>query len=396
MAAAPGDEEDGDEESVLALVKSVPGNVSLESMLTEIRKLRAVRAVGLPAGLFADVAPKVLAGWRPRAVVESPSHLRRRSPQISVDAAGRAARGAEAGGDRQGEHPVRRSPRPRSTTRTRRSGRWSSRRCRRGADPAGAGDEFKSQGPTYRRTVKTTLKASYTNHYRAGLIKLLSVLEFRSNNTMHRPVLDALELIGSYAGANLRYYPLDETDPRASRICRRLGGAGVSRPISVGGGAWCGWCMRSAPSRPCGISCGARRSGWWAPTSGATRRRIYRLTSRNAASNTTGRCANLWIRPSSSTQLREEMRTELDALHAALPKCSWLEIAERRQGPIKLTPLPPVAEPRNLRRLKSRYPDPLGCGAADRHPQGDGATHRLPARADLGCRPRHPAGERAG
>jgi len=45
------------EESVLALIKSVPGSVSLESMLTEIRKLRAVRAFGLPAGLFADVAP---------------------------------------------------------------------------------------------------------------------------------------------------------------------------------------------------------------------------------------------------------------------------------------------------------------------------------------------------
>jgi|SRR5271166_388897 len=28
--------------------------------------------------------------------------------------------------------------------------------------------EFKSSGPTYQRTVKATLKASYTNHYRAG------------------------------------------------------------------------------------------------------------------------------------------------------------------------------------------------------------------------------------
>ena len=34
---------------MLALIKSVPGNVSLYSMLTEIRRLRAVRAVGLPA-----------------------------------------------------------------------------------------------------------------------------------------------------------------------------------------------------------------------------------------------------------------------------------------------------------------------------------------------------------
>jgi hypothetical protein len=33
--------------------------------------------------------------------------------------------------------------------------------------------EFKTRGPVYRRTVQTTLKASYTNHYRRGLIKLL-------------------------------------------------------------------------------------------------------------------------------------------------------------------------------------------------------------------------------
>jgi hypothetical protein len=57
------------------------------------------------------------------------------------------------------------------------------------------------------------LRSSYTNHYRTGLIKLLSVLEFRSNNTMHRPVLDALTLIGTHAGANLRYYPLGEPVP---------------------------------------------------------------------------------------------------------------------------------------------------------------------------------------
>src|SRR5664280_452171 len=62
--------------SVLALIKTDPGNVSLESMLTEIDKLLAVRAVGVPAEVFADVAPRVLAGWRAQAAVESPSHLR--------------------------------------------------------------------------------------------------------------------------------------------------------------------------------------------------------------------------------------------------------------------------------------------------------------------------------
>ncbi len=61
---------------MLVLIKADPGNVSLESMLTEIDKLLAVRAVDLPAQLFADVAPKVLARWRAQASVESPSHLR--------------------------------------------------------------------------------------------------------------------------------------------------------------------------------------------------------------------------------------------------------------------------------------------------------------------------------
>ncbi|MFG1913016.1 DUF4158 domain-containing protein [Kribbella sp. NPDC048928] len=49
LVAAPEDAGDGGEDgedSVLALVKSDPGNVSLESMLTEIRKLRVVRGSG--------------------------------------------------------------------------------------------------------------------------------------------------------------------------------------------------------------------------------------------------------------------------------------------------------------------------------------------------------------
>ena len=71
--------------------------------------------------------------------------------------------------------------------------------------------EFKTSGPTYRRTVQTTLRASYTNHYRRGLIRLLGVLEFRSSNTAHQPVIEALDLIARYADAgNTTYYPLGE------------------------------------------------------------------------------------------------------------------------------------------------------------------------------------------
>lgn len=57
-------------------IKEAQGNVSLETMLAEIDKPLAVRAVSLPPDLFIGVAPKVLAEWRARAAVESPSHLR--------------------------------------------------------------------------------------------------------------------------------------------------------------------------------------------------------------------------------------------------------------------------------------------------------------------------------
>jgi DNA-binding MarR family transcriptional regulator len=78
--------------------------------------------------------------------------------------------------------------------------------------------EFKTKGPVYRRTVQTKLKASYSNHYRRGLAELLDVLEFRSNNATHRPVLDALELITRHADARLTYYPAGESIPSHKRV----------------------------------------------------------------------------------------------------------------------------------------------------------------------------------
>lgn len=88
LLAADEDDEDGDgvqgADTVLGSIKSAPGNVSLDSMMVEIGKLEAVRAVGLPAGLFADVAPKVLDGWRARAAIEAPSHLRRHAQPLRV------------------------------------------------------------------------------------------------------------------------------------------------------------------------------------------------------------------------------------------------------------------------------------------------------------------------
>ena len=376
------DDEDGP--TILASIRADAGNVSLNTMLTEIAKLEAVRAIGVPVDVFADVAPKIVNAWRSRAAVESPSHLRSHPAETTLTllAALLHCRRREIT-DTLVEllcstvHRINARAEVRVTNELikefKRVTGKENLLFRVAEATVDAGDklvrdtvypvapqavlrdlvtEFKSSGPTYQRTVKATLKSSYTNHYRAGLIKLLSVLEFRSNNTMHRPVLDALELIGTYAGANLRYYPLDEPIP-------------VHRGLS---GDWAELVYQTDQR-------GRRR----------VVRMVYEICTFQALRDQL-RCKEIWVvgadkwrnpaqdlpldfeerriehygalrKPLDPTEfidaLREEMRTELDALHAVLPKCSWLEIAERRQGPIKLTPLPPVAEPRNLRKLKS-------------------------------------------
>jgi hypothetical protein len=47
------------------------------------------------------------------------------------------------------------------------------------------------------------------------------------------------------------------------------------------------------------------------------------------------------------------MEEALAALNTALPNLDWLQIAARKSGAIRLTPLEALPEPRNLRRLKA-------------------------------------------
>ncbi|MFI6517770.1 hypothetical protein ACIBF1_19590 [Spirillospora sp. NPDC050679] len=56
----------------------------MKTIEREVFKLRAIKAAGPPDGLFAGVAPKILASWRARAAAEAPSHLRFRPGDIKV------------------------------------------------------------------------------------------------------------------------------------------------------------------------------------------------------------------------------------------------------------------------------------------------------------------------
>nr|WP_312032762.1 hypothetical protein [Sinorhizobium psoraleae] len=77
--------------------------------------------------------------------------------------------------------------------------------------------ESQAKGALDRRIYKV-MRASWANHYRRMLPSLLSVLEFRSNNTVWRPVLAALEWIRSKMHDGCRFVsaqdvPIDAVIP---------------------------------------------------------------------------------------------------------------------------------------------------------------------------------------
>ena len=73
--------------------------------------------------------------------------------------------------------------------------------------------EWKATGPTYRTTLRTVIRNSYSWHYRQVVPKLVETLTFRSNNEVHQPVISALELVKRYADTRLRFFPVEENIP---------------------------------------------------------------------------------------------------------------------------------------------------------------------------------------
>ncbi len=73
--------------------------------------------------------------------------------------------------------------------------------------------EAKAQGVAFREQVQTRMRSSYVGHYRRLVPALLSALEFRSNNALHRPVLLAMALVRAHVGDNRRFFGDGEEVP---------------------------------------------------------------------------------------------------------------------------------------------------------------------------------------
>ncbi|WP_431064780.1 Tn3 family transposase [Methylotuvimicrobium sp.] len=386
-----GDGENNDQEGVTSSAPALllkllgnPGRPNLASMQDELAKLEIIRKIGLPADLFDKVSPLDLERCRKRVSVEVPRDLRRHPDAVRITwlAAFVYLRARSLTDDlvdllietihKIGARAERKVERELLEDLKRVSGKQNllfELADATLAQPDGVvrdvvfpvvGEqtlrdlvkEWKATGPTYRITLRTVIRNSYKGHYRRMVPTLLGALEFRSNNDLHRPVMDALELVKRFTDSKVHTFPADENVPLD----------GVVR------GLW-----REAVMEK----------------DAADRDRVNRITYEIAvleALRERLRCKEIWVvganryrNPDEDlptdfnenredhyqalnlpldaeqfiTTLQAEMREALNAFDISLKKNPYVRLSDKNNGWIILTPLDAQPEPPNLATLKA-------------------------------------------
>lgn len=353
-------------------------------MLYEIDKLRVLTQLTLPAELFEQVSPKVVALYRERAATETLYELRRhpdatrytllaafcrqRTGEVTdslVDLLLLVIRRIGVKAEKhikkqylddiqtvEGKQQLLRKVAEaalESPDKTVRAGIFpvmSEEKCKAILKEHQAKGEYQEQ--VYQR-----MRSSYRDHYRRMVPLLVNMLDVRSNNTAHRPVVDALTLVKRYAGTSGVYFPPSETVPLV----------GVVRPM------WRDLVQEKDKESETRIN-----------------RVNYELCVLDALHEKL-RSRELWVvgankyrnpdddlpkdfeekrteyyealgHPQQAEEfvntLRQQMIDALTSFDQALPKLSsQVRILDKKGGWISLTPLTAQPEPQNLRKLKT-------------------------------------------
>lgn len=241
----PTNEEVEKTETTWAELKTDPGRIGIESFQKEIAKLDNFRRLGLPPDLFKQIPTKVLQVYKNRAAIEQPRDLRRhpeairytlftafcwqRSLEVTdnlvellIQIVHRIGARAEKRVDKELLQDFKRVHGKNNLLYQMAEASLN--------QPNGTvkdvifpivGEvtlknlvkEYKSTGNAYRERLYTVMRASYGAYYRRILPLILNQLEFCSNNEVHRPVIQALDLLKKYADSKQRYYSPGEDIP---------------------------------------------------------------------------------------------------------------------------------------------------------------------------------------
>lgn len=211
--------------------------------------------------------------------------------------------------------------------------------------------EWKATGTAYRSTLRNVIRSSYKSHYRQTVPQLIQTLAFRSNNELHRPVIEAIEVIKRYCGTRLSAYPAGEAvpldgvvngfwrdivveedpqgRPRVNRITYEIAALEALREQLRSKEIWIVGAnrFRNPEDLPCDFE--AQRAAYYDA--------LHLPLDANTFIDT----------------VREEMRKGLRILDSGLPRNPSVAISSKKGGWIHLTPLDAQPEPVNLAALKT-------------------------------------------
>ncbi|MGY2747300.1 hypothetical protein ACVWZ8_004417 [Arthrobacter sp. UYCu723] len=217
---------DGSAGSLLAVLKADPGPAGLESLLAEVEKLSAAQSLEVPADLSAGVSEKVVGVWRARASRMYPSDFwdAPKPVRLALLAALCHQRTAEITDSlvdlllvlvlKINTSAVKKVEKELTQDLQRVRGKTEllfklaetavehpDETVRDAVFPVVSEKtlqqlvkEAKANETVFQGKVRIVLRSSYSNHYRRMLPALVSVLQFRCNNTAFRPIMDAIAM----------------------------------------------------------------------------------------------------------------------------------------------------------------------------------------------------------
>ena len=376
--------DDGDAGTPLNRLRADPGRVGLESVLAETEKLSILRALGLPSDILKPFNPALVKRFRRRAGAEAIRDLARHPAEIGLPllvfyCVPRAAEIIDglvelllqithkltAKAERRVEEELI------AEIRRVRGKEGILYRIAEAASEKPDGivreviypvvgeetlanlvKEYRADDGQFKRKVYTVMRASYGSHYRRMLPKLLDVLTFRSNNTVHRPLLDAIDVIKSCRDEQRQHYAL--TDITVEGVIRPKwrdvvieGEPGGEQRVNRINYELC--VLESLREQ---VRC---KEVWVA---GADQFRNPDEDLPNDFTDRRTECYKLLGVPLDSDTfiagLRDEMTKALERLNQRLPKNPYVRLDPRRKTkPIIVTKLEPQPEPPNLAALKT-------------------------------------------
>ncbi len=226
-------------------LRSDPGRIGLDSIFREVTKLKTIQQLGLPHDLFKTIPQKVLKKYKLRAVSEKIGELRRhpQNMRYTILAAFFWLRCREITDNlielliqiihRIGVRAERKVEKELINDFRRVNGKTNI--LFQMADTAlnnpdgiirdvlfpvvnentltDLVKELKNTGSAYRQKVYTIMRASYASHYRRMVPEILDIIEFRSNNEIYQPIIEALGIIKKYYTIGTHYFSDTEDIP---------------------------------------------------------------------------------------------------------------------------------------------------------------------------------------